>query len=74
VGQPLQGLETLSCPFFKNLLLGNTWENGQNSTQSKTVGSSICRYRLGRKWVAEMLLNVQSKLLIFINFSFLSYY
>ena len=40
---------------------GNICENGQLLYHyRKTVGYSSNRYRLGHKWVPEMVLNVQS--------------
>lgn len=42
--------------------LGDACENGQGDFRSKTVGFFRDRYRLGHKWVPEMVLDVQSNL------------
>ena len=42
--------------------LGDACENGQGEFRSKTVGFFRDRYRLGHKWVPEMVLDVQSNL------------
>lgn len=42
--------------------LGDACENGQGGFRSKTVGFFRNRYRLGHKWVPEMVLDVQSNL------------
>ena len=41
-------------------IFGDIDENGQSNLNNKTVGYIHDRYRLGHRWVPEMVLNVQS--------------
>lgn len=51
-----------------NLLFGDASENDQRSlTNFKIVGYINDRDRLGHQWVAEMLLNAQSELLVIVR-------